>query len=147
LKGEASRRLVPLHPLLLEMGLLQFVAMRKARGRELLFELRRKGSDEFIPLTGEYYAQTFEAFNRKSVTNDLRKGFHSFRYNLHHALALNNVPQEICYAITGHLPQYESDQIAAEDNRLADKYSALKQLAYPGVEPAALMDKLRTLLC
>ena len=145
-RGERSRRLVPLHPLLVEMGLLEFVDGRKAQGRELLFELRRKGSDEFAPLTGEYYARTFEAFNRKHVTNDLRKSFYSFRYNVHRALQLKNVPQETCFAITGHIPQYDSAQIAAEDHCLADKYSALVQLAYPGVELAALKEKLGTLL-
>lgn len=146
-RGEGSQRLVPLHPLLVEMGLLEFVARRKAQGKELLFELRRKGSDAFDPLTGEYYARTFEAFNRKFVTNDLRKGFQSFRHNVHRALQLKNIPPEICYAITGQVPQYESDQVAAEDHRLADKYSALVQLAYPDVELAALKEKLGTLLC
>jgi integrase len=141
-RGEASQRLVPLHPLLVEMGLLEFVARRKAQGKELLFELRRKGSDEFVPLTGEYYARSFEAFNRKHVTNDRRKSFYSFRFNVHRALLLKKVSLEICFAITGHVPQYGSAQIAAEDHRLADKYSALVQLAYPGIDLAALKEKL-----
>ena len=145
-RGEGSQRLVPLHPLLVEMGLLEFVARRKAQGKELLFELRRKGSDKFVPLTGEYYARTFEAFNRKHVTNDLRKSFYSFRYNVHRALQLKNVPPEICDAITGKVPQYDSAHIAAEDQCLADKYSALAQLAYPGVELAALKERLGILL-
>ena len=144
-RGEGSRRLVPLHPLLVEMGLLEFVALRNARGRELLFELRKKGSDEFIPLTGEYYGQTFEAFNRKHVTNDLRKGFLSFRYNVHHALALKNVPPELCYAITGHVPLFESEHVGPEDQRLSDRYNALSQLAYPGLELAGLKEKLGNL--
>ena len=146
-RGEGSRRLVPLHPLLVEMGLLQFVAMRKARGKELLFELRKKGSDESVPLTGEYYAVTFEIFNRKQVTNDLRKGFYSFRYTVHRALQLKNVPLEICFAITGHVPQYDREQIDPGDKRLADKQSALLQLTYPGLELAALKEKLGSLLC
>jgi integrase len=146
-RGERSQRLVPLHPLLVELGFLEFVAGRKAQGKELLFELRRKGSDEFVPLTGEYYARTFEAFNRKHVTNDLRKSFYSFRSNVHRALKLKNVPLEICFTITGHVPQYDSAQVAAEDHLLADKYCALAQLAYPGVELAALKEKLGILLC
>lgn len=147
LREEASRRLVPLHPLLVELGLLQFVAMRKARGRELLFELRKKGSEESVSLTGEYYGQTFEFFNRKHVTNDLRKGFYSFRYTVHRALQLKNVPLELCFAITGHVPQYDSEQITPGDKRLEDKYKALMQLAYPGLELAALKEKLGSLLC
>jgi integrase len=145
-RGEASRRLVPLHPLLVETGLLQFVAMRKAQGKALLFELRQKGSDESVPLTGDYYGHSFEIFNRKHVTHDLRKGFQSFRYNVHHALALKSIPPELCFAITGHVPQYESEQITPGDKRLEDKYKALVQLAYPGVELAALKEKLGSLL-
>ena len=145
-RNEASRRLVPLHPLLVEMGLLQFVAMRKARGKELLFELRTKESDEPVPLTGEYYGRSFEIFNRKHVTNDLRKSFQSFRYNVHHALALKSVSPELCFAIIGHVPQYEDEQITPGDKRLENKYKALVQLDYPGLELAALKEKLGTLL-
>jgi hypothetical protein len=127
------------------MGLLQFVAMRKAEGKELLFELHQKGNDEPVPLTGDYYTRTFEAFNRKHVTNDLRKSFQSFRYNVHHALALKSVPPELCFAITGHVPQYESEQITPGDKRLADKYKALVQLDYPALDLAALKEKLGSL--
>jgi len=142
LRGEASQRLVPLHPLLVEMGLLQFIAMRKARGRELLFELRPKEGEEPAPLSGEYFGQSFEAFNRKHVTHDLRKGFQSFRYNVHHALALKNVPPELYFAITGHVPQYDSGQITSGDKRLEDRYNALAQLAYPGLDLNGLKEKL-----
>lgn len=146
LRGESSRRLVPLHPTLIDMGLLQFVAMRKARGRRLLFELQPKGSTEPDPLTREHYSQSFETFSRKHVTNDLRKSFQSFRYNVHHGLTLKSVPLEICFAITGHVPQYDSEQTAADDQRLADKYKALAQLAYPDLELAGFKEKLATLL-
>lgn len=145
LRAEDSRRLVPLHPLLVEMGLLQFVAGRKAAGKELLFELRKKGSEESLPLSGDYYGQSFEAFNRRHVTNDLRKGFQSFRYNVHQALTQKNIPPEICFAITGHVPQYDSEQIIPGDKRLEDKYKALVQLAYPGLELTALKEKLASL--
>jgi len=145
-RGEASLRIVPLHPQLVEMGLLQFVARRKAQGRELLFELRRKGSEELIPLTGDYYGQSFEAFNRKHVTNDLRKSFYSFRYNVQRALGELNIPQELCFAITGHVPQFDSEQSASNDSRLADKHTALAQLAYPGLELAGFRKKLAGLL-
>lgn len=145
-RGEESRRIVPIHPQLVEMGLLQFVSLRKSRGRERLFERQAKGSDECIPLTGEYYGQTFEAFNRKHVTNDLRKGFYSFRSNLHRALQQCAVPPELCFAITGHVPQFDSERIAPGDQRLAARYHALAQLAYPGVELAMLKEKLHRLL-
>ena len=145
LRGETSRRLVPLHPLLVETGLLQFIAMRKARGRELLFELHPKGGEESTPLSGEYYRQTFEAFNRKHVTHDLRKGFQSFRYNVHHALGLKSVPPELCFAITGHVPQDDSEQALAENKRLEEKYNALVQLTYPGLDLTEFKGKLAIL--
>jgi integrase len=145
LRGEASKRLVPLHPLLVEMGLLLFIAMRKAKGRELLFELRPKGGEEPTPLSGEYYGQSFETFNRKHVTHDLRKGFQSFRYNVHHALTLKNVLPELCFAITGHVPQYDSEQTLSDNKRLEDKYNALAQLTYPGLDLAGLKEKLALL--
>jgi len=145
LRGEASQRLVPVHPLLVEMGLLQFVARRKARGRELLFELLPKGSEEPTPLTGEYYGQSFEAFNRKHVTHDLRKGFLSFRYSVHQSLTLKGIPQELCFAITGHVPRQGCGQTAMDETRLAATYKALATLAYAGLDLTELKDKLVTL--
>jgi integrase len=145
-RGEESLRLVPLHPVLVEMGLLQFISRRRDQGKQLLFELHRKGSNEAVPLTGQYYAQSYEAFNRKFITNDLRKGFHSFRYSVHRALQQTNVPPEMCYAITGQIPQYEDDQTATEDRRLANKYKALVRLEFPGIDLVALKGKLSIVL-
>jgi hypothetical protein len=120
--------------------------MRKAEEKELLFELRKKGGDEFIPLTGEYYGQSFELYNRKHVTNDLRKSFYSFRFTIHKALQLKNVPPELCFAITGHVPQFDNEKVGSEDQLLADRHTALEQLEYPGLDLKGLKARLDRLL-
>ena len=141
LRDEESRRLVPLHPVLVEMGFLRFVARRKAAGRELLFEKRRQGGEDYEPLTGAYYGQSFESFNRRFITKDLRKAFDSFRRNVQHELQLKNVSTELCHAITGLVPQYDDVAGAAAEQLLADKYSALAQLRYPGLDLQALKER------
>ena len=145
LRDEESRRLVPVHPVLVEMGFLRFVALRQAGGRELLFEKRRHDGDGHEPLTGAYYAESFELFNRRFITKDLRKGFDSFRRNVHHELQLKNVSIEMCRAITGLVPQY--DDIAAPQQLLADKRAALVQLCYPALDLQALKEKFSIFLC
>ena len=141
LREEESRRLVPVHPVLVEVGFLRWVARRKAGGSELLFEKRRQGGDGHEPLTGAYYAQSFELFNRRFITKDLRKGFDSFRRNVQHELQLKDVSTEMCHAITGLTPQYDDVLAAAPDQLLADKYAALVQLRYPALDLQALKEK------
>jgi integrase len=144
-RNEASRRLVPLHPVLVEMGFPQFVALRKSQGKGALFERRRKGGNESESLSGQYYEQSFEVFNRKFITHDQRKVFLSFRYNVHHELERKKVAPETIYSITGHAAQYENYP-TLEALVLAKKYSALVQLKYPCIDLSALREKFSIFL-
>jgi len=139
LRGEESVRLVPVHPALVETGFLRFVEGRAAGGRELLFDTGREGRAEL--LTGPYYAQSYETFNRRYVTKDMRKGFDSFRRNVQHELQLLHVSTEMCNAITGAVPQYDYHDTAAANRLVTDKHAALARLHYPFLDLQALKEK------
>lgn len=95
LKTEASTRIVPIHPILLELGFLQYV------------QSRPKGNIwGFTPWKGQYgkkfgnwYSQSF---NRIYVTDDPQKSFHSFRHTVSDTLKQAGVQEVVIAEILGH---------------------------------------------
>lgn len=140
-KNENSKRLVPLHPVIIEMGFLDFVEKRKAQGKKVLFETR-----SHKPLTGQYYSKRFRVFNREHITKDAKKVFHSFRHLVHNELKQKLVPSDVYHSITGHSAQHEMDQVYTEDHILQNKYDALIKLEYTGLNLALLKERFKALL-
>lgn len=136
IKNENSKRLVPLHPVVLDMGFLQFVNMRQAQGKKVLFETR-----SHKPLKGQYYSKLYQAFNRDKITSDKKKVFHSLRHNVHNELKQKKVPTDIYHSITGHVPQHEMDAVYTEDHILPNKNEALLLLEYPSIDLETLKSK------
>lgn len=131
LKNENSRRLVPLHPVVIQLGFLEFVEKQKREGKTVLFESRDRNRCGLKPLTGSYYSKLFQTFNRQYITDDPKKVFHSLRHLVHNELKQAGVSSEVYHSITGHTPQHEMDVVYTEDYKLATKYDALKLLEYP----------------
>lgn len=77
LKNRASRRKVPVHSKLIELGFLTFVAARKAAGKDTLFDLQRDSRDGM----GQSVGRKFATYLREKVgITDTRKVFHCFRH-------------------------------------------------------------------
>lgn len=96
-KNVRSKRLVPLHSKLIELGLLDYAQ-----------RLRRKGASRLFPdwdpedKINRWFLRTF----RKQVgISDQRKVFHSFRHTLKTALAHYSVNRDVSDMITGHKDQ------------------------------------------
>lgn len=136
IKNENSKRLVPLHPVIVDMGFLEFVALRKAQGKKVLFE-----TGTHAPLTGQYYSKRFQTFNRELITTDRKKVFHSFRHLVHNELKQKKVEPSIYHSITGHNSRHEMDQVYTEDHSLGNKHEALVLLEYPSIDLEALKEK------
>ncbi|MBS1209313.1 MAG: Phage integrase [Proteobacteria bacterium] len=100
-KNERSRRPVPIHSKLLDLGVLQYVERVKAQGAALLFP-------EFPPSKGKASAAAEKWFRRHLVALGLRDetpkacllGFHAFRHTF---ITQSEYAQESRYGlITGH---------------------------------------------
>ena len=145
LKNENSRRLVPIHPIVLRLGFLKYVERQKSEGKAVLFESRSLDRCSFKPLAGPYYSKLFQSFNRQYVTDDPKKVFHSLRHLVHNELKQAGVSSEVYHSITGHTPQQEMDVVYTEDYKLSIKYNALKLLKYP-LDLKTLHQKFRIFL-
>jgi integrase len=101
-KNEPSRRKVPLHPRLIEMGFLQYATRMKAAGAKLLFP-EFKPSRGRASSDGEKWFRTFlrELGLRDETTRARLVGMHAFRHTLL-TLAYNSNPRVDATPITGH---------------------------------------------
>lgn len=141
LKTKQSARVVPVHPQLLEVGFLKFIAVQaKARGKDawLFPEVApgTTGTRDFSKWFGRY-------IGTHGVT-DPAKVFHSFRHAFIDALRAAGVPQEINTALVGHADGTVHGKYGAKDiarrfrHRLAE---AVASVSYPGLKFSHLTNR------
>jgi len=99
LKYLSSQRLVPIHPYLIEKGLLKLVERLKGRGeRQLWPNLVRREIDGYCHSFGNWFGR----FNRQHVTEDPQKTFHSLRHSFADILKQLQVEGAIISELMGH---------------------------------------------
>jgi integrase len=131
LKTKNARRTVPVHPELLELGFMGYLAeQRTARCIRLFHE---------IPMTsvGTYsdsFQKWFRRFQATVGINEHRKTFHSFRHTFRDALRAADVPLEKVNALCGWA---ESAGLAAHYGNgypVSSLHEAISRVAYPGLD-------------
>ena len=106
-KAATSRRRIPIHPELIRLGFLDFVAERRKRvavnGPRLFHELAAK-SDR--PTSFAWYpGKRFnEVYLEQEITVDQRQAFYSIRHSARDALRRIKVSEEALLAIGGWAP-------------------------------------------
>jgi len=129
-KNAPSRRVIPIHPALLKLGLLEFANRNRcfcnedqpSDNRNQLFRTM-----VYTPRRG--YVRTlqvfFSKFKREHITDDRKKTFHSFRHNFDTAMMNLGVTQFIVECLDGHKRQgetagrYAKPQVGAMLNALS----------------------------
>jgi integrase len=101
LKNKASRRVIPLHPELVRLGLLDHVEEMKAAGAPRLWMTLGSKRDGY----GHDFSKWYQRFNRKHITKDPKKVFHSFRHTVADTLKQKGVPEGVIAEILGHANQ------------------------------------------
>ncbi|MDI5886050.1 DUF6538 domain-containing protein [Cobetia amphilecti] len=114
-KTLSSWRYVPLHPHLIERGLLDYVSGRK--GKERLFELN--------PYRGEYGKRASKAFTNMRKSLGLKPTFHGYRHTVAEALRLKDVSTEHIAWLLGHAGVTITDHYGSD----ADKRKRLPILS------------------
>jgi integrase len=120
LKNEQSRRDVPLHPELIRLGFLDYVAEITAQPQDQVFpELRPGGKDRKL---GYYFSKRFSEY--RAAIGVRRRGldYHSFRHGVTTKLYQADVSEAWIDLLTGH------DQGGGESRRRYLKGVPLPQL-------------------
>lgn len=98
-KTSASKRIIPVHPVLLEEGLAGYVMGRETNGADKLWE--NLGPNKY-GYWGKSFGRWYSLFNRKYITQDPKKVFHSFRHTVADTLKQKGVPEGVIAEILGH---------------------------------------------
>jgi integrase len=98
-KTRSSVRELPLHPELVKIGFLDYVAEHRTAGDERLFPNLRRGAQDRV---AERFSKWFMTYRRSLGITDERKPFHSFRHTFKEACRAAGMTEEIHDALTGH---------------------------------------------
>jgi len=77
LKNNASIRVIPIHQKLIDLGLINHVVKQRANGEIRLWSNLKLGLEGY----GTNFRKWYGTYNRKYVTKDSTKTFHSFRHS------------------------------------------------------------------
>ena len=130
LKGQSSKRTIPLPQGLIDLGFLDFLQDAKACGHERLFPHLKRGVKKGTSIAnGDTYGaalcRQFSDHLRRH--HDLEKGmaFHCFRHNIVNRLMDKDVDVAVVAAITGH--HAESEQEENDFKVLRERYRERKK--------------------
>lgn len=99
LKTISSSRLVPIHPRLVKLGFLDHVKKCQKGGHSRLWmNLERREADGY----GSAYGKVFQRFNRKHITDDPLKTFHSLRHTFADTLKQLGCQEPLIAELMGH---------------------------------------------
>lgn len=99
LKTAASARIIPIHPSLISNGLIEFVnELRINECKRLFPELKKEKYNGY----GRQMSKVFTSFNRRFISTDPKKTFHSIRHSVANQLKQKGVATEIISELLGH---------------------------------------------
>lgn len=97
-KTVAGKRVVPVHPVLIELGFMRYVQRLREKGAKRLWENLKLKRDGY----GQDFGKWYQRFNRKHITSHKKKVFHSFRHTVATALKQSGVLETVAAEILGH---------------------------------------------
>lgn len=129
LKTQAAIRMIPIHPLLIRCGFLEFVNGRRSQPDALLFEeIKMYGSIARIRV-----AHKLNEVIRSAGVTDSRKTFYSFRHTFKRACRAADIEEEIHDALTGHAPRTAGRRYGMQyPLEVLDR--AMKRIEFPGLD-------------
>lgn len=96
-KNETSERIIPIHPDLVKAGLLEYVESAKQKHQRLWPALNKR-RDGYAHDFGKWFQQ----YNRKFITDEPRKVFHSLRHSFVDHLKQKRVEESLIAELVGH---------------------------------------------
>jgi integrase len=100
LKNQDSRRTIPIHPKLVELGLLEYVKTLQQQGETRLFPKLTNAINGYGNAISKAFSRYLKELNIKPKTG--KKGFHSFRKTITHKMQTAMIAPDIRAQYLGH---------------------------------------------
>ena len=132
LKTRNSERVIPIHPVLQQLGFVEYVEATRKAGHARLFPSLTKSATGYY---SDNFSKWFGRFCDKRDVTDTRLAFHSFRHGFRDAARAADIPREIAQALGGWS---DGDDSTSEDYgkgyTLSRKADELAKIRFPAVE-------------
>jgi len=129
-KTKGSRGVLPMHPELIRMGFLAFVAKRRAAGSVTLFpDVRTNANGKVGAKTGEWFAELVRAHGFTGT----KLGMHSFRHNFEDRLREAEIAERTALALARRTER-GSRAGYGEGLSVVSRAKALEKVVYPGLD-------------
>ena len=130
LKNSNSKRRIPVHPALMEIGFGRLLAMRQESGSQRLFPDLKRGEDGYY---SSPFSKHFSRFLRSVGVKNAKNAFHSFRHSFEDACRNSGVPREVMDALQGHGESGMSGRYG-KGYILKMRNEAMRTVRYDGVD-------------
>ncbi len=140
LKTPQSKRCIPIHPLILELGFLDHVENLRKQGKVRLWENLKwckKGG------YGKDFGKWYQVINRYFITKDKKKVFHSFRHNMEDMMKSHRVEEALRNDILGHKNKGEGNARYGKPHSVAVMSEVFDNIDY-GIDIDVLKAKLQS---
>ena len=133
LKTASSKRRVPLHRVLLDLGFLDYVRSGHQSGR--IFPEIKKGADGYH---SHHFSKWWGRYSKQIGFKSPRTAFHSFRHNFADALRAADLPEYINKALVGHSDKSVHGQYGG-GAVLSQLKAAIDKVSYVGADLSSLI--------
>ena len=128
IKNKSSKRIVPIHPKLIEMGFEEYYMSVKAKRKDRLFyQLSYSDANHYTDKMSKWFGRYLDLIGIK----DKRKVFHSFRHTVKPELRDAGIPQEYQNAICGWEGRDTGERTYGSNFKINVLYKELCKLKYP----------------
>lgn len=131
LKNEQSKRRVPIHPKIIELGFLDFARPKSANEKTLVFETLKPGGPD--KKFGFYFSKWFTAYRRSVGVYEPKLDYHSFRHGVTTKLISAGVQPSLVDELTGHEGKGTSEKIYYKGANLLELHAAIKKIEWPEI--------------
>jgi integrase len=130
IKNDASRRLIPLHPQLIELGFISYVQGLSNRQGRVFPDLKPVGVGQKLT---DKWGQWFGRYKRDLGVTDKLKVFHSFRHTWKTHATEAGISERICREFQGHEGKDAADKYGAKPS-MATLVAAIGKYRIPGLK-------------
>ena len=134
LKTASSERVVPVHPELLSLGFMEFVAGRRHAGEAKLFGEVGLGATGYRSTT---FSAWFARFAAKAGAASRKTCFHSLRHGFRDALREAQVPRDVALALGGWSAPGGSGSVSdayGSGYRIGTLFEGISRVRYPDLD-------------